>query len=635
MAAVPSLPVDTDSHGMSLGRRTSARQALRQLSTSKLNQSESQPSPSATTRENTKPQPQAQSESHVQQYSASHDSSDDEILMPMRLSAFTKALLNNGQSEPGTVCAIPGERPASPSAQPPPRVCTRRSSSTSKDRGDLRENVQEPEIRRNTRADSLQLPPAKPTSPTASQNRGSSPAARKRVVRLSNSPGRGTLHNGLPRSMSASTQRTGAKSKTRSIEGESHFQTQAEMDERQPKQEYVQTSIKTPISSVRTVRILVGSSGQRIYSAGSSAVTSKRFGTDSDAGIPENPVIAERADTADSVSSVSRSNNLGKREDLEFRSTTRLKRVTRVSGSLFSGPARRGQRRQTEEDVETHGEEPLTAAQDPETQQAQDIEPAVINQPAMALSTSKLHNSTALGSPFQTKHPIPGTIGKQVSPVRFLDMHAQRTASHNETPHHELIPEIPSVHAKEMQAPAPVSFRQASINLLDKELSKPARPLSLDTGLVAPQRAVISSERRALAVKSQNTSYRPAPSLPPPKISLAETAAATESIKKRQFLMRVNGRAYRRIDYIGRGGSGKVFRVATKSGTMLALKRVSLVHTDELTEKGLRREIELLQRLRDVERVIQLIDYEMNREKQSFYVVSIFAVYKNLPSFLS
>ena len=87
--------------------------------------------------------------------------------------------------------------------------------------------------------------------------------------------------------------------------------------------------------------------------------------------------------------------------------------------------------------------------------------------------------------------------------------------------------------------------------------------------------------------------------------------------------MKVNGTAYTRIDYIGRGGSGKVFRVATERGVMLALKRVSL--GDELMEKDLRREIELLQRLRNVERVIQLIDYEMKREKQAFYIVSIIA----------
>lgn len=196
---------------------------------------------------------------------------------------------------------------------------------------------------------------------------------------------------------------------------------------------------------------------------------------------------------------------MGKREDLELRSTTRLKRVTRVPGSLLSGPARRGRRRQTEEDAQAHSEEPLTAAaQDPESQQTQDLEPAAIDQPAMALSTSKLGNPTALGSPLPTKHPIPAAIGKEASPVRLLDMHAQRTASHNESPHHELIPlpEIPPVHTKEIEAPAPASFRRAAIKLLDKELSKPATPLNRDTGLVAPQRAPIS-ERRALASRTR------------------------------------------------------------------------------------------------------------------------------------
>lgn len=523
-----------------------------------------------------------------------------------------------------------------------PRDCARRralaasTSSTPKDRGDLRESVRLRESRGNTRADNLQLPPAKPTSPVAIQSRGNSPGPRKRFVCLSCTPGRGTLQNGLRRSMSASTQRTSAESRNRSIEGESHFQTQAEMDERQPKQEYTQTGINTPISSVRTVWISVGSSGQRTRSAGSSAVTSKRFGADSGAGTPENTATAERADAADSVGSIPRSNNSGKREDLELRSTTRLKRVTRVSGSLLSGPARRGRRRQTEEDAQAHSEEPLTAAaQDPESQKTQDLEPAAIDQPAMAFSASKLRNPTALGSSLQTKHPIPAAIGKEASPVRLFDMHAKRTASHSESPHHELIPlpEIPPVHAKKIQAPAPAGFRRASIKLLDKEHSKPATPLNRDTGLVAPQRAPIS-EKRALAVKSQNTPCRPVPSLPAPKMSVVDTVTATQSIKKRQF-SRVNGRAYARIGFIGRGGSGKVYRVATERGTVFALKRVSLVHTDELTEKGLRREIELLQRLRDVGRVIQLIDYEICREKQLLCVVGIFAFRRHLPYSLS
>ncbi|KAK0624690.1 kinase-like domain-containing protein [Bombardia bombarda] len=436
MVAVSSLAVGADSDRMFLGGRTSARQALRQLSRSELNQSESQPSPSATTQGNTKPQPQA----HVQQHSALHDSSDDEILVPINLNAFTKALLIDGRFEPGAVCA-----------------------SISKDCSGLLESARQRETRKN-----------------------------------------------------------------RSIEGGPHSQVQAE--------------INTPTSSVRTVRILVNSSGRRIRSAGSSVSCSKRFGEDSDAGTPD-----------DSCS--------GKGEDLELPSTTRLRRATRVSGSLLSEPARRVRRRQTEEDAE----------------QAQGEEPAAIDQPAIALLASNLDDSAALDSPVRTKstRPLPQPAGRSVS-------------------HHD----------KENQAPAP------------------ARPLSLDTGSVAePQRAPIAPERRAFTDRGHKAPCRPTPPLPPPKMSVVETVTAAQANKKRQFMVRVNGRVYTRIDCLGRGGSGKVYRVATASGVLLALKRVSVKHTDELAMKALRGEIELLKRMRGVERVIQLIDYEINKEKQSLSIL--------------
>jgi len=619
---------------MSLRSMTFARQTLRQLSTSKLNQTESEPSPPEMTRENAKPQPQ--------RHLASYDSSDDEILVPMKLSALTEALLNDEQFEPGAEYAIPGERPASPSAQRPPCVNVRRgalaasTSSISTDRGNISESVWQHETRSNTQADSLQVPPAKPTPPAASQGRGSSLAPKVRVVRLSSTPGRGTLKNELRRSMSTSTQDTRMERRIRSIESESHFKTQAEMDERQPNQEDAQTSINTPVSLERTTRDSVGSSGRRIRSAGSSAVTSKRFEADSDFITPAKPATPEQVYAADSVGSVSRGDKSGKREDIELQSTAHPKRVISFSGSLLGGPARRGQRRQTEEVVELYGEEPLNTAQDPECQQAQDIELATIKQTAMALSSSKPPISAALGSPFQRKPPISVAIDKRAFLARLSDIHAQRNASNSKLQHHEPVPlpEIPSAHAKEFQASAPAKSRRISTKVFNKEVSKPASPLSPEAGSFAPQQTPISLERRASAAESQNTHYLSASSIPPSKLSIVETSPATQSIRKRRFVMRVNKRTYIRIDCIGRGGSGKVYRVATASGIVWALKRVSLLHMDEFTEKGLRGEIELLQRLRGVERVVQLIDYEMNREKQSLSVVSIFVLYRHLLLFI-
>jgi serine/threonine-protein kinase TTK/MPS1 len=102
----------------------------------------------------------------------------------------------------------------------------------------------------------------------------------------------------------------------------------------------------------------------------------------------------------------------------------------------------------------------------------------------------------------------------------------------------------------------------------------------------------------------------------------AGASTATQANKKKQFLLRVNGRTYTRIDCVGRGGSGKVYRVAAESGKMLALKRVSLDKADTSAIRGYKGEIDLLQRMTGVDRVIQLLDHELNVEKNVLSLVS-------------
>ncbi|KXJ92008.1 putative Serine/threonine-protein kinase mph1 [Microdochium bolleyi] len=80
--------------------------------------------------------------------------------------------------------------------------------------------------------------------------------------------------------------------------------------------------------------------------------------------------------------------------------------------------------------------------------------------------------------------------------------------------------------------------------------------------------------------------------------------------------MKVNGKCYTRLDCLGRGGSGKVYRVAADNGKMFALKRVSVEGADENTVRGLKGEIDLLKKLTSVDRVVTLFDYDMNEEKQ-------------------
>lgn len=99
-------------------------------------------------------------------------------------------------------------------------------------------------------------------------------------------------------------------------------------------------------------------------------------------------------------------------------------------------------------------------------------------------------------------------------------------------------------------------------------------------------------------------------------------AATTTQVKQRRNVLKVNGKCYTRLDCLGRGGSAKVYRVTAENGKMLALKRVTLDNADEVTIRGCKGEIDLLNKLSGVDRVINLFDYEMNEEKRVLTLVS-------------
>ncbi|KAK3693929.1 kinase-like domain-containing protein [Podospora appendiculata] len=616
MSAASPTPMGAGSHFTSLGRRTSARQALRRpVSRSRLSRSESNPAGNAAMPSSATKEPKYHSQPQPQQYATLNDSSDDEIPVPMKLSALTKALLDDGHSEATHRTAAP--RPSSPPGRPASRVMTRRSavaastSMVADEREPGRESIRQREIKRPARAGSAQLPSSKPSSPLRSVE--TSPAPRKRVVRLSNpAPANASFQNssyqgGLRRSLSSSTQRKRPESKERLDERNS----QPPLQQEQPPQQDVVPNVNTPVLPVRTVRIVVGSSGKG-RSGGSSGVSSKRSGGNSDQEMPEDPATIGRPQTAAPQSSM------------------RVKRVAKVPGSFLSGPARRGRRRQSEEDEEAQAEnEAMGSSQEPEGQQSQYAELGLGEQPASSFYAPSYRDYAAQGSPVSARDSARAAIRKQASNAS-LAASRQRESPKD---HLELVynipappPEVPSTHDKENEAPS--TFKRAkptADTIIEKELGKPARPLNVDIGSFQPSHA--SPERKALAPKSQNTPHRAAPQ-PPPKMSVVETAtaaggasAAAPANKKRQLLLRVNGRTYTRIDCIGRGGSGKVYRVSAESGKMLALKRVSLENADENTVKGFKGEIDLLKRLHGVDRVIQLIDHELNLEKQMLSVL--------------
>jgi serine/threonine-protein kinase TTK/MPS1 len=130
-----------------------------------------------------------------------------------------------------------------------------------------------------------------------------------------------------------------------------------------------------------------------------------------------------------------------------------------------------------------------------------------------------------------------------------------------------------------------------------------------------------------LQALSANTPRRPAPP-PPPKMSVLETATAaagaattkTRERKKRSTLS-VNGKHYSQMDRIGRGGSSAVYRVMAENFKLLALKRVKLEDADEAAVRGYKGEIDLLQKLKNVDRVVRLYDWEVDEQRGVLSVV--------------
>jgi len=75
------------------------------------------------------------------------------------------------------------------------------------------------------------------------------------------------------------------------------------------------------------------------------------------------------------------------------------------------------------------------------------------------------------------------------------------------------------------------------------------------------------------------------------------------------------------MEQIGRGGSSKVYRVASRDMKIFAMKVVPTQDLDNSTMQGYLNEINILKRLRKKENIIQYIDSEFNVQKNILYLV--------------
>lgn len=644
MSAASPTPLGAGSHFTSLGRRTSARQALRRPSSRPyVGRTESQPVASSI-------RPQSQSQSQAQQYDAMHDSSDDEIPVPMKLSALTKALLNDGAAAEGPAAAV-----AQSHSQPESRVMTRRRSyltrSTSSADGESQlPEAERPlrETRRHVRAGSASVANSRPTSPVRA--RDTSPAPRKRVVRLSTTPGGGPISStGLRRSLSASTRRR----------PESRGDTNEDIDQGASAPAPTDDAeVNTPAQPVRRVQIALSSSAQRQRSAGSSSGPASRpasrlsgsasaFRSDSEA--QEEPRTESRPQSAMNQSSVSRfGGSVKAREDQQNpQGSMRIKRLGKLPGSFLSGPARRGRRRESEEDKmgRDNGDGELLSGQDQDNHYAHDSAQQDREAAAESFHEPAYRDFAASGSPVSSKERV-GSRRQSLADLRAAASLRDSQKDTFETAHEGPVkarPDIPSGRDQENEVPILSTFqrRKMSMSVLDKEPVKNIllrSPSLVELGSRPVQRPT-SPDRHILSTISQNVQKTPhvvvpiqqrAAPPPPPKMSVLDAATTTAGAattghanKKKSIILKVNGRSYQRVDCIGRGGSAKVYRVTAENGKMFALKRVNIENADESTVKGYKGEINLLQKLSNVERVIQLYDFEMNSEKHVLSLVSL------------
>lgn len=184
------------------------------------------------------------------------------------------------------------------------------------------------------------------------------------------------------------------------------------------------------------------------------------------------------------------------------------------------------------------------------------------------------------------------------------------------------LPPLPSVRDQENEPPP--TFRRTKpqgFNLLEK-------PEKLSVIYGEGKRdgeTPVTSDRKILSTRSNNTPHRPAPA--PPKMSVLETATASggaatasQSRKKRNQVS-VNHKPFTRLDCIGRGGSSRVYRVMAENYKIFALKRVNLEDVDPLTLAGYKGEIDLLKKLENLDRVVRLFDWELNNDKKNLSVL--------------
>lgn len=302
-------------------------------------------------------------------------------------------------------------------------------------------------------------------------------------------------------------------------------------------------------------------------------------------------------------------------------------RVRRIGGALLNRPVRRGMVRRASEEDEIPLDNPdQEQAGTPEMEVGRRVrEPLLADLPddMLALQGSPKQIKAAqqtprIASPESMKQPSPKLpsarpeSGHQLVPTP-RSQEVARSSSKSSSSRRDPIFKIPPLPTASFgpgqENEPPPTFRRPkpSPAVLEIHEDQPKSEKKASNN--------VSPSRQPLTTKSHNTPHRPAPA-PPPKMSILDAATSNAgSRNKRSVHYVLNGKTYRRLDCIGRGGSSRVFRIMAENYKIFALKRVNLEDADMAAIAGYKGEIDLLKRLENVDRVIRLYDYEVNEEK--------------------
>lgn len=251
--------------------------------------------------------------------------------------------------------------------------------------------------------------------------------------------------------------------------------------------------------------------------------------------------------------------------------------------------------------IEIQGTRPRSTSPPKSSHTSVDPTPELNDQKGWPQSTSPLNASQRRADPT----PAP------------KDVKSSSKSSNSSGPPHFRVSSLPgrgSVDNQENEPPP--TFKRAMDELVQHSVYESQKQAPIAKAINHAKPSSGSPNRQPLVTRSHNTPHRPAPA-PPPKMSMLEaaTSVAGSARSKKSVHITINGKEYRRLDCIGRGGSSRVYRIMADNYKIFALKRVSLEDADMAAIAGYKGEIDLLRKLENVDRVIRLFDYEIREDR--------------------